>query len=67
MNREYLAETEAIAFLVKRPEATIRSWAREGALLRRGTEGKRALYSVREATELAQQRSLDNHPDQEQH
>jgi DNA-binding transcriptional MerR regulator len=67
MNREHLADTGAIACLTGRPEATIRAWAREGALLRRGTEGKRALYSVREATELAQQRSLDNHPDQEQH
>src|SRR5215475_13660979 len=57
-----LADTESIAFMVSRPQATIRSWAHRGDLKRRGTGPHgRALYDVDEALELATKRAtLDN-------
>ena len=63
-----LADTEAIAHLVKRPQPTIRWWAHRGLLTRRGTgPHRRALYDIDEAKELADSRQLDNHPDLGKH
>ena len=61
-----LADTQAIAYLVGRPESTIRWWAHKGWLTRHGT-AKRALYDIDEAQQLAERLSLDNHHDQRQH
>jgi hypothetical protein len=49
----WLADTAAIAVLTGRQPATIRSWASRGLLARRGTRGRRALYDVEEAQDLA--------------
>jgi hypothetical protein len=64
-----LADTQAIALSVGRPEATIRWWAHRGWLTRRGTGPRgRALYDLTEATELAARLAgLDNRPDVRQH
>jgi hypothetical protein len=49
-----LADTQAIAFMLKIPQGTIWSWASRGHLTRRGTKNGRALYDVDEAADLAQ-------------
>jgi hypothetical protein len=62
-----LADTAAIAIMVKRPEPTIRYWAHTGQLTRHGTDTHgRALYSVDEAEQLAHAK-LDNTADMGKH
>jgi len=61
-----LADTQAIAIFMRRPAATIRTWAHRGLLHRHGTDRKgRALYDINEAEQLA--RHIDNTPDVQQH
>ena len=63
-----LADTETIAFMVNRPPSTIRRWAHNGWLQRRGTgHHGRALYDVTEATTLATRLKLDNTRDMGEH
>lgn len=50
-----LADTAAIAFMLRRPQATIRKWAQRypDQLPRRGTDHRgRALYSIDDACHL---------------
>jgi hypothetical protein len=66
-----LADTAAIAVLVSRPQSTIRNWASNGWLTRRGTGPRnRALYDIDEAQQLAARLAhaqLDNHRHQDGH
>ena len=49
-----LADTQAIAFMLKVAPGTVRSWASRGHLARRGTSADgRALYDTDEAGDLA--------------
>jgi len=58
-----MADTKAIAFMLKRPEATIRSWAFRGHFRRHGT-GPRgtALYDVDEVLKFATHHGLLDTP-----
>lgn len=61
-----LADTQAIAYLVRRPAATIRSWAHRGWLTRHGKDKQgRTLYNIDQAQQVA--RHIDNTPDVQQH
>lgn len=52
-----LLDTVALAALLDVRPATVRSWARRRKLARRGTDDhRRALYSVRQASELVEGR-----------
>ena len=63
-----LADTQAIAVLTGRPPSTIRRWARNGWLTRRGTgEHGRALYDPAEAADVTRRHPLDNGPDMGEH
>jgi hypothetical protein len=63
-----LADTQAIAVLTGRPASTIRRWARNGWLTRRGTGDRgRALYDPAEAARVAMSHPLDNAPDMGEH
>lgn len=63
-----LADTDSIAVLTGRPAATIRWWAHQGWLERKGTgDHGRALYDVDQAAELAARRALDNPPEERKH
>ncbi len=54
-----LADTQAIAFMLKVAPGTVRSWASRGHLARRGTSPDgRALYDVDEAGELYARRTM---------
>ena len=58
-----LADTKAIAFMLMRPEATIRSWAHRGHLRRRGTGPRQtALYDVEEVLKFATRHGLLDNP-----
>ena len=59
-----LADTETIAWMLARPQATIRSWTYRGHLHRCGTGPHgRALYDVDEVLKFATRRGLlDNRP-----
>lgn len=53
-----LLDTVALAALLDVRPATVRSWARRRKLTRRGTDDhRRALYSVRQASELVEHRN----------
>ena len=59
-----LADTEAIAYMLGKPPATIRSWAHRGHFRRRGTGPRQtALYDVDEVLKFATRRGLlDSRP-----
>ena len=49
-----LADTQAVALAVRRAPPTIRAWAHNGLITRKGTDSRgRALYDLDEAIELA--------------
>lgn len=53
-----LLDTVALAALLNVRPATVRSWARRRKLTRRGTDDRRrALYSVKQASELVERRN----------
>jgi len=57
----WLADAQAIAVATGRPYATIRRWAHNGWLERRGTDARgRVLFDVEEAQDLARRLALDN-------
>jgi hypothetical protein len=70
-----LADTQAVALAVRRAPSTIRSWAHNNLITRRGVDAKgRALYDLDEAAALAagldaagNAACLDNAPDLRQH
>ena len=59
-----LVDTETVAWMLKRPEATIRSWAFRGHFRRRGTGPRQtALYDLDEVLKFATHHGLlDNAP-----
>ena len=58
-----LADTEAIAYMLGKPPATIRSWAHRGHLRRRGTGPRQtALYDVDEVLKFATRRGILDTP-----
>ena len=58
-----LADTKAIAYMLGKPEATIRSWAHRGHLRRRGTGPRQtALYDVDEVLKFATRHGLRDKP-----
>jgi hypothetical protein len=58
-----LADTQAIAILLARPAATIRSWAHRGQLTRHGTDRRgRTMYDIGEAQQLAAQLAMVETP-----
>ena len=70
-----LADTQAVALAVRRAPSTIRCWAHNNLITRKGVDGKgRALYDLDEAADLAAGLDaaenavcLDKAPDLRQH